>query len=271
MPVGAIALSLVVLLARNADAFSPLQHRHCNGVLTVGAGDRRRAHPMPLAVAADDSERRDSISKLTGAAAAVAGAAAGISSLPSEALAEDAESKLIEFTVDSLDGGGSGKFVVKTRPDWAPLGAARFTELVDQGFWEDTRFFRVIPGFIAQFGINGDPKVQSTWRTRSLKDDPVKVPNSRGTLVFATSGPNTRTTQLFINFSDRNSFLDGQGFSPFGEVVSGMDVVDKLYGGYGEGAPSGKGPNQGLIQKSGNEYLKSGYPLLSYISKVAVK
>jgi len=136
MPVGAIALSLVVLLARNTDAFSPLHHRHCNGVLTSGAGDHRRVHPMPLAAAADDSERRDSISKLTGAAAAVAGAAAGISSLPSEALAEDAESKLIEFTVDSLDGGGSGKFVVKTRPDWAPLGAARFTvELLSKCFF----------------------------------------------------------------------------------------------------------------------------------------
>jgi len=113
--------------------------------------------------------------------------------------------------------------------------------------------------------------VQATWRNKSLRDDPVKVSNTRGTLVFATSGPNSRTTQLFINYSDRNTFLDKSGFSPFGEVISGMDVVDKLYGGYGEGAPSGKGPSQGLIQVKGNEYLKSQYPLLSYISKATVQ
>jgi len=109
------------------------------------------------------------------------------------------------------------------------------------------------------------------WKSRNLKDDPVKVTNSRGTVVFATAGPGTRTTQLFINLADRNSFLDKQGFSPLGEVVSGMDVVDKFYAGYGEGAPSGKGPNQGLIQAKGNAYLESSYPKLSYFSKVTVK
>lgn len=139
------------------------------------------------------------------------------------------------------------------------------------GFYDDCRFFRVLPGFIAQFGINGDPYVMSKWRSSSIPDDPVKVTNSRGTVVFATAGPNTRTTQIFINTRNQgNAFLDKQGFSPFGEVLEGMDIVDKLYAGYGEGAPGGKGPNQALIQKKGNSYLTEGYPSLSYISKVSI-
>lgn len=139
---------------------------------------------------------------------------------------------------------------------------------MSNGFYDNCRFFRVLPGFIAQFGINGDPTVMSRWRSSSIPDDPVKVSNTRGTVVFATAGKNTRTTQIFINTRNQgNNFLDGQGFSPFGEVISGMDVVDKLFSGYGEGAPSGKGPNQGLIQAKGNEYLESSYPKLSYISK----
>lgn len=111
----------------------------------------------------------------------------------------------------------------------------------------------------------------SKWRSNSIPDDPVKVTNSRGTVVFATAGPNTRTTQIFVNTRDQgNGFLDKQGFSPFGLVVGGMDLVDKLYSGYGEGAPSGRGPNQGLIQAKGNAYLTEGYPKLSYISKATV-
>ena len=133
-----------------------------------------------------------------------------------------------------------------------------------------SRIFRVLPGFVAQFGINGNPEVQAKWKVQNLKDDPVKVTNKRGTVVFATAGKNTRTTQLFINLNDRNSFLDKQGFSPLGEVVSGMDVVDQFYAGYGEGAPSGKGPNQGLIQAKGNAYLEPNYPKLSYFSSVSV-
>eukprot|EP00591_Stephanopyxis_turris_P011590 CAMPEP_0195518932 /NCGR_PEP_ID=MMETSP0794_2-20130614/13980_1 /TAXON_ID=515487 /ORGANISM="Stephanopyxis turris, Strain CCMP 815" /LENGTH=207 /DNA_ID=CAMNT_0040647985 /DNA_START=232 /DNA_END=855 /DNA_ORIENTATION=+ len=202
-------------------------------------------------------------------------AAISVFSPTNEANADEGASseKLIEFTVSNLEGveGNEGTFTVKLRPDWAPIGAQRFVDLTEKNFWQDCRFFRVLPGFVAQFGINGDPNVQSTWRSRSLKDDPVKVTNSRGTMVFATSGPNSRTTQLFINYSDRNAFLDKSGFSPFAEIVSGMDVVDKLYGGYGEGAPSGKGPNQGLIQAKGNAYLAPSYPKLSYISKVVTK
>ena len=142
-------------------------------------------------------------------------------------------------------------------------------ELVEKNFYDDCRFFRVLPGFIAQFGINGSPSIQSKWRSSSIPDDPVKVTNSRGTVVFATAGPNTRTTQIFVNTNQKgNGFLDRQGFSPFGQVIEGMDVVDRFFAGYGEGAPSGKGPNQGLIQAKGNEYLTAQYPKLSYISKV---
>eukprot|EP00566_Odontella_aurita_P037765 CAMPEP_0113538176 /NCGR_PEP_ID=MMETSP0015_2-20120614/7225_1 /TAXON_ID=2838 /ORGANISM="Odontella" /LENGTH=269 /DNA_ID=CAMNT_0000437731 /DNA_START=86 /DNA_END=895 /DNA_ORIENTATION=- /assembly_acc=CAM_ASM_000160 len=192
------------------------------------------------------------------------------------ALAADDEGagKLIEFEVQNLDGieGNTGKIVIRTRPDWAPKGAQRFEELTEQKFWNNCRIFRVLPGFVAQFGINGDPQTQAVWRSRALTDDPVKVTNARGTIVFATAGPNTRTTQIFINTRDQgNSFLDKQGFSPFGEVVSGMDVVDKFYSGYGEGAPSGKGPNQGLIQAKGNEYLEKSYSKLSFFSSATFK
>lgn len=145
-------------------------------------------------------------------------------------------------------------------------------KLTEIGFWDDCRIFRVIPGFICQFGINGDPSVQSTWRGQNLKDDPVKVTNARGTVVFATAGPNSRTTQIFINTREQgNAFLDNQGFSPIGKVIEGMDVVDKMYAGYGEGAPSGKGPNQAKIQREGNLYLKESFPKLSYFKKATLE
>ena len=143
-----------------------------------------------------------------------------------------------------------GAFVIEVHRDWAPNGADRFYNLVKNGFYNDVRFFRVLDGFMAQFGINGNPNLSAVWRNANIKDDPVKQSNTRGTITFATAGPNTRTTQVFINFGD-NAGLDGQGFSPFGKVVSGMDVVDSLYGGYGEGAPNGAGPDQGRVQSSG--------------------
>jgi peptidyl-prolyl cis-trans isomerase A (cyclophilin A) len=122
-----------------------------------------------------------------------------------------------------------------------------------------------------QFGINGDPVVQSRWRSANLQDDPVRASNDRGTVVFATAGPNSRTTQIFINTRDQgNGFLDKQGFAPIGRVIEGMEVVDRCFPGYGEGAPSGKGPNQALIQQRGNSYLKDGFPKLTYISTARV-
>ena len=162
-----------------------------------------------------------------------------------------------------------GSFVVEVHRDWAPNGADRFYNLVKNGFYDNTRFFRVIEGFMAQFGVNGDPKVSAVWRESRIKDDPVKVSNKRTFVTFATAGPNTRTTQIFISYGD-NSNLDSQGFSPFGQVVSGMKVVDSLYSGYGEGAPGGRGPNQTRVQSEGNAYLASSFPNLDYIKKATI-
>lgn len=162
-----------------------------------------------------------------------------------------------------------GTFVIQVTRDWAPVGADRFYNLVKNGFYDDIRFFRVIDGFMAQFGIHGNPTVQAAWRTANLKDDAVKGSNKRGMVTFATAGPNTRTTQLFINFGN-NTGLDRQGFAPFGEVVQGMDVVDKLYNGYGEGAPSGKGPDQNRLQKEGNAYLTKEFPRLDFIKAATI-
>lgn len=162
-----------------------------------------------------------------------------------------------------------GAITITVHRDWAPNGADRFYNLVKAGFYDDVRFFRVIPNFMAQFGIHGNPSVMAAWRPATLKDDPVKQSNLRGFVTFATAGPNTRTTQLFINFKD-NSSLDRQGFAPFGEVTSGMDIVDKIYDGYGEGAPRGKGPEQGRIQNEGNAYLMKEFAKLDYIKTATI-
>jgi peptidyl-prolyl cis-trans isomerase A (cyclophilin A) len=162
-----------------------------------------------------------------------------------------------------------GAFVIEVHRDWAPNGADRFYNLVKNGFYNDARFFRVLEGFMAQFGINGNPEISAVWRDANIKDDPVKQSNVRGTVTFATAGPNTRTTQIFIDFGD-NAGLDGQGFSPFGKVVSGMDVVDSLYGGYGEGAPRGDGPDQGRVQAYGNAYLAKSFPKLDYVKTAII-
>jgi peptidyl-prolyl cis-trans isomerase A (cyclophilin A) len=162
-----------------------------------------------------------------------------------------------------------GTFVIEVHRDWAPMGADRFYNLVKNGFYDDVRFFRVIEGFMAQFGIHGSPAVAAAWRGAQIKDDPVKQSNKRGFVTFATAGPNTRTTQLFINFRD-NAGLDRQGFAPFGQVVSGMDVVDKIYSGYGEGAPNGKGPEQGRLQQEGNAYLQKEFARLDYIKSATI-
>ena len=157
-----------------------------------------------------------------------------------------------------------GVFVIEVHRDWAPLGADRFYNLVKNGFFDECRFFRVVANFMVQFGINGDPKVQGAWRTANLKDDVgSKQSNKRGYITFATAGPNTRTTQVFINFKD-NAFLDAQGFSPFGQVVDGMDLVDKINAEYGEK------PNQSSIQMQGNAYLSKEFPKLAYVKKATI-
>lgn len=156
-----------------------------------------------------------------------------------------------------------GDFVVQVDRAWAPLGADRFYNLVKHGYFTSAAFFRVVPGFIVQFGLSADPAVNRAWRNANIKDDSVTQSNKRGTITFATAGPNTRTTQLFINFAN-NGGLDRQGFAPFGSVVSGMDVVDKIYSGYGEQ------PDQGAITSQGAAYLQKSFPNLDTIKSATI-
>jgi peptidyl-prolyl cis-trans isomerase A (cyclophilin A) len=156
-----------------------------------------------------------------------------------------------------------GDIVIEVTRTWAPRGADRFYNLVRAGFFTDVEFFRVIPGFMAQFGINGKPEIARVWQNANIQDDPVKQSNTRGRITFATAGPNTRSTQFFINFGN-NAPLDSQGFAPFGEVVMGMENVDKIYSGYGES------PNQGAIQSQGNTYLKASFPMLDHIISASI-
>ena len=163
-----------------------------------------------------------------------------------------------------------GAIVIEVTRAWAPNGADRFYNLVKNGYYDECRFFRVISGFMVQFGINGDPAVNSAWNVARIPDDQVQESNKRGFVTFATGGPNTRTTQIFINFNDRNMMLDDQGFTPFGKVVEGMEVAEKLYSGYGDGPPSGKGPDQGRVQAEGNAYLTASFPELDYIKTATI-
>ncbi len=157
-----------------------------------------------------------------------------------------------------------GPITVEVHRDWAPNGADRFYELVKNGFFDQDRFFRVVPNFVVQWGIHGDPAVQVKWRDRTIPDDPVTQSNKTGTITFATSGPNSRTTQLFINLAN-NPSLDGQGFAPFGQVISGLNVVESLYSGYGQT------PDQNQIQVQGNAYLQSQFPMLDYIQTAKIE
>ena len=166
-----------------------------------------------------------------------------------------------------------GSFVIEVHRDWAPQGADRFYNLVKNGYYDGARFFRVISGFMVQFGINGDPAINTAWRAARIPDDPVKQSNKRGYVTFAMGGPNSRTTQVFINFAD-NANLDkvpDNQFAPFGQVTSGgMAVVDKINAEYGEGAPRGRGPDQTRVQTEGNAYLMKEFPKLDYIKKATI-
>jgi peptidyl-prolyl cis-trans isomerase A (cyclophilin A) len=162
-----------------------------------------------------------------------------------------------------------GDFIVTVTRAWAPLGADRFYNLVKHHFFDNASFFRVLPGFVAQFGISAYPAVNKVWEPAVIKDDPVTQANLRGYLTFATGGPNTRTTQAFINLVD-NKRLDSMGFAPFGQVTDGMKIVDMFYDQYGEGAPSGGGPDQDQIQKQGKPYLDKGWPKLDFIKTTTI-
>jgi peptidyl-prolyl cis-trans isomerase A (cyclophilin A) len=159
----------------------------------------------------------------------------------------------------------AGIFIIEVHADWAPRGADRFYNLVKNGYYDGCRFFRVVPGFVVQFGINGDAAIQRNWTDATIPDDKVTQGNTRGFVTFAKSSePNSRTTQLFINFAD-NSRLNRQGFAPFGKVTMGMEVVDKIFSVYGEK------PDQDRIEKEGNAYLTKNFPKLDYIKKATIE
>ena len=164
-----------------------------------------------------------------------------------------------------------GDIVLEVRRAWSPHGADRFHNLVAHGFYDRARFFRVVKNWVVQFGLHADPKIGSRWEEATIPDDPVVLPNTKGTMAFATKGPGTRTTQVFINLVDNSAALDGRGFTPFARVVEGMGVVEQLYGGYGEGAPKGPGPDQERLGKEGNAYLAKEFPNLDYIVRATIE
>jgi len=182
---------------------------------------------------------------------------------PDAATAEAPATYKVEFTTTK------GRFVVEVHRDWAPKGADRFYNLAKIGYFDDIAFFRVVDGFMVQFGMHGNPKVTKAWKPARIADDERTQKNKKGTVSFANSGKNTRTTQVFINYND-NTPLDSMGFAPIGEVVEGMDVVESLHDGYGDGPPSGSGPDQREIERNGNEYLKRRFPNLDYIQTAKV-
>jgi len=164
----------------------------------------------------------------------------------------------------------TGDFVMEVHRDWAPIGADRLYNLVRTGFYDDSRFYRIRGGFIAQFGLPGDPAVTDVWYDRAMPDDPVVESNGRGFVAYAMTGPNTRTTQLYINLDD-NSRLDDQGFAPIGRIIEGMDVVDRLYAGYDETAGGGmRGGNQGKIRSGGNAHLDAEFPDLDRLIRATI-
>ena len=163
----------------------------------------------------------------------------------------------------------AGDFGIKVTRAWAPNGADRFYNLILHHFYDGAAFFRVLPGFMAQFGLSAYPEVSRAWDKANINDDPVVQSNHRGFITYAMAGPNTRTTQVFINYGN-NERLDKDGFAPFGVVTGGMEVVEKLYSGYGEGAPGGRGPDQGLIGNQGREYLEKMFPKLDTIKSASL-
>lgn len=193
---------------------------------------------------------------------------------PTAAILKPDAAAMAKAAPDSFDVAfttGKGEFVVRAYRRWSPNGADRFHYLVSNGYYDRTKFFRNIDGFMVQFGIHGDPRVNTVWQDRGIPDDPVKATNEPGTITYAMSSqPGSRTTQLFIN-KNNNAALDKSGFAPFGKVISGMDVVMKLYQDYGEGAPRGIGPAQPLIQEQGNAYLTKEYPLLDSIVTARIR
>lgn len=251
-------LPIVLLLAAAGCKGKPPEEP---AAATAESPAQPAAETAKPAEAPKPAEEKPAVADEKPAAAAAAGANPLLD--PAAATEQAPDSFKVKFTTSK------GDFVVEVHREWAPKGADRFYNLVKLGYFTDARFFRAIDGFMVQFGINGDPAVNDKWREARINDDPVKQSNKRGYVTFATSGPNSRTTQLFINFGD-NANLDAMGFSPFGKVADGMTVVDSVFKGYGEGAPSGAGPNQARIQREGNAYLNTEFPKLDFIKEAKV-
>jgi peptidyl-prolyl cis-trans isomerase A (cyclophilin A) len=225
-----------------------------------------KAQPEPVSGAPGDPAPSAATSS-TAAGPKASGALASVAHPdlldPSKATAKAPDTFKAKFTTTK------GDFVIEVHRAWSPNGADRFYNLVKLGFYDDTRLFRAIDGFMVQFGISGDPAVNAKWQEQGIPDDPIKQSNKRGFVTFAQRGtPNTRSTQVFVNFGD-NSRLDAS-FAPFGQVVQGLDVIDSVYKGYGEGAPMGGGPDQSRIQAQGNAYLDANFPKLDGIKRAVV-
>jgi len=201
------------------------------------------------------------------AAPLAAGDESGDPALKNPKLASDTAPETYRVKVSTT----KGDFVIEVFRQWAPHGADRFYNLVKVGFFDDTAFFRVIDGFMAQVGMSGDPEIQAAWSGAPIPDDPIVKDNTRGMVTFAAkSAPDSRTTQFFINYGDNTHLRQYGKFAPFGQVVEGMEVVDSLYSGYGEGAPRGRGPSQAAITQRGAEYLKKEFPELDYITQATL-
>lgn len=250
-------LRLLVLVALVSACGEPREGSHADEQSHVASTAQAQAAPSKPGEAP----------KASAAPAAAAGASTGAGGHPAlldPALAVERAPDRFAVTLETT----KGDIVIDVQRQWAPLGADRFYNLVKIGYFNDNAFFRVVAGFMAQVGLHGDPKVNRVWRRASIKDDPVTQQNLRGMVTFATSGRDSRVNQFYVNLVD-NQRLDGMGFSPFGKVRD-MAVVDKLYSGYGEGAPGGRGPSQGLIHARGNEYLRAQFPELDYIKRASV-
>jgi peptidyl-prolyl cis-trans isomerase A (cyclophilin A) len=186
---------------------------------------------------------------------------------PGKAAVSEKAPDLFRVNLDT----SKGPVVIEVHRDWAPMGADHFYNLVKTGFYDDTRFFRVVRNFVVQFGINGDPKINRLWSNANLPDDPVKQKNVKGTVTYAKLGPNSRSTQLFINLKDNRAALDNAGFAPIGKVTEGMDVVESLYNSYGDMPPRGQGPDPAKIEIQGGEYLANHFPRLDFIKKATIQ
>lgn len=205
------------------------------------------------------------MSRIVGVALAVATVVGCVGGEPSDAPATADSTVLVDVETSK------GAFVIEVHPDWAPLGAARFLELVESGYYDDARFHRVVPDFITQWGLAGDPSVTALWIDAAIDDDPVVASNTRGRIAFAFTEPGTRTTQVYINMID-NVRLDSTGFAPFGEIVAGMDVVDAIYSGYGETSGGGvRRGDQRRIVAEGNAYLDREFPLLDRLVRARTR